>query len=154
MFHADVTFVLALIALVAGAFLVLSAKVHKEISTTPCTVIGFIVVILSIIVILFSGYGMLRSHTMKCNMKCKMMSNMMQQGKRAPCMMMQQMKKNPGMPMMQGKMPMQQMKKPCQMQQQGQMPMKPEMQMHKQMQPGMKPPMMQGMQPKTAPAAS
>lgn len=69
MCHADITFVLALIALSAGALLVLFAKAHKEIPTRPCIVIGYVVVGLSIIIILFSGYKMLRSCTSKCQMK-------------------------------------------------------------------------------------
>lgn len=99
MFHADITFVLALIALVAGASLILSVKSHKGLSTGSCTFIGYAVIILSIIIILFSGYGMLRGHFMHR----AIMRRMMHRGKRTPCMMMRKMQK-PGQMPMQGPM--------------------------------------------------
>jgi hypothetical protein len=68
MFPADITFVLALIALVAGAFLLLFIKTQKEAATYVYKFIGFAVVILSIIMILCSGYGMLRWHFIRGKM--------------------------------------------------------------------------------------
>lgn len=68
MFHADITFVFAILTLVAGAYLVLNAKIHKEISTVPCKIIGYIAVILSILMLLFSGYGMIKRCAMRHTM--------------------------------------------------------------------------------------
>jgi hypothetical protein len=59
MFHADLTFVLALIALTMGASLILSAKTHPEISTALCQLAGFTVIILAIITLFFSGYTLI-----------------------------------------------------------------------------------------------
>ena len=56
MFHSDITFTLALIALVSGAFLILSSKTGPDIKTLPCRIIGHIVVIISLVILLFSGF--------------------------------------------------------------------------------------------------
>ncbi len=80
MFHADITFVLALIALATGGFLILFAKIHKDIAAGICSAIGYVVAVLAIIALLFSGYGILRTHTVKH----QMMFNMMQRGRIAP----------------------------------------------------------------------
>ena len=76
MFHNDVTFVLSIFALVAGAALLLFAKVHRDLSTKPCRVIGYIAVILSVLMLLCSGYSMVRSYAMKCQMQTQMMQKM------------------------------------------------------------------------------
>ena len=54
---------LSLIALTAGGFLLVFTKVHKEIRTGPCKFISYIVIILSIITVSFSGYDMLQTYT-------------------------------------------------------------------------------------------
>ena len=64
MFFIGITFVLALIALVAGASLILAAQSRKGFSASSCTFIGYVVIVLSIIIILFYGYGMLRGYFM------------------------------------------------------------------------------------------
>ena len=89
MFHADLTFVLALIALALGASLILSAKTHSEISTVLCQLAGFTVVILAIITLFFSGYILIA--------KTATVYRMQSQG-----MMMRQM---PSQPSHQGTMP-------------------------------------------------
>ncbi len=58
MFHADITFTLALIALVSGAFLVLSARTQKD--TMSCKIIGHAVAIIAIVILLFSGYCVIK----------------------------------------------------------------------------------------------
>jgi hypothetical protein len=92
MFYAGIIFVLALIALVAGASLIFKTKFHKEVPAGPCSFIGYAVIVLSTIVILFSGYGMFRGYFMHRTMMRKMMP------------MMQKMMKD--------KMPMQQRMQP------------------------------------------
>jgi len=58
-FHIDANFVFALIAMVLGAFLVLFTRIHhKEVVAKQCRVIGIVVVVLSIIILLISCYGM------------------------------------------------------------------------------------------------
>jgi len=93
MFYSGITFVLALIALVAGASLIFKIKFHKEVPAGSCTFIGYAVIILSIIVILFSGYGMLKGYFMRRDM----MRQIMRRGKMMP--MMQKKMKKPGMQM-------------------------------------------------------
>lgn len=79
MFHTDITLVLALIALVAGGSLLLSIKAQKEAATCVHKFIGFAVVVLSIIMILCSGYGMLRWRFIRGRMMCHgRMMHMMQ----------------------------------------------------------------------------
>jgi hypothetical protein len=90
MFNAGITFVLALIALVAGASLIFKTKFHKEVQAGFCSFIGYAVIVLSIIVILFSGYGMVRGYFMHRGM----MRKMMQGDKGMPCMTMQKMMKD------------------------------------------------------------
>lgn len=68
MFHSDITFVLALIALVAGIFLLFSIKARKEAATPTNKFIGYAVVVLSIIMILCSGYRMLQWHFIRARM--------------------------------------------------------------------------------------
>lgn len=143
MFHADITFVLALIALATGGFLVLFAKIHKDISTGICTVVGYVVAILAILAILCSSYGMFRSHVIRH----QMMANRMQLIKMAPYKMMRHHR------MMRHRMMRKHRKQMMlnQMQMQKQMPAqsvtKPAMQMQKQ-------PMMQNTQPKTVTTSS
>ncbi len=108
MFHADITFVLGLIALVAGAALIFSVKSNKEALIGLCTFIGYAVIALSIIIILCCGYGVVRGHFMRRGMMRQMMRRgrmmpMMHRGKMMP-MMQKQMK--PGMKMKRGNMPM------------------------------------------------
>lgn len=72
-FHADITFVLALIALAYGALLVLKSKKYTDAMATTCKIIGIIVAVFSILMALSSGQGMIRMHMMKCAMMHKMM---------------------------------------------------------------------------------
>jgi len=97
MFFIGITFVLALIALVAGASLILAAQSRKGFAASSCTFMGYVVIVLSIIIVLFSGYGMFRGYFMRR----AIMRKMMHQGKVTPCMMMQKMQK-PGQKSMQG----------------------------------------------------
>lgn len=93
MFHADITFVLALIVLVAGAFLLFFTKTQKEIPANLYKFIGFAVVILSIIMILCSGYRMVQWHFIRGRMMChaKMM-RMMQKPMFSPMLQKSKMK--------------------------------------------------------------
>lgn len=60
-FLAHICIILSLVALSLGAFLVFSAKkVHKEISVWSCKFVGYVVMILSIIMLLLSGYNVVR----------------------------------------------------------------------------------------------
>ena len=87
MFHSDITFTLALIALVVAAFLVLSAKVHPDIPTLPCKAIGYTVAVIAIVMLLFTGFLTVKRSLIPCPMKMKyMMMHHMQ--------MQQQMTKN------------------------------------------------------------
>jgi hypothetical protein len=61
MLHSDITFLLALIALVAGSFLVLTTKLHADKSFVICKVIGYCVAILAIIILIFTVYPTIRS---------------------------------------------------------------------------------------------
>jgi hypothetical protein len=61
MLHSDITFLLALIALVAGSFLVLTAKLHTDKNFAPCKVIGYCVAILAVIILIFTVYPTIRS---------------------------------------------------------------------------------------------
>lgn len=73
MFHVDITFTLALIALVLAAYLVLSAKVHTDVSAIPCTLIGYAVVVIALIILLFSGISMVNRAMMGYQMHTQMM---------------------------------------------------------------------------------
>ena len=147
MFHADITFVLALIALATGGFLVLFAKIHKDISTGICSVVGYAVAILAILAILCSSYGMFRSHVVRH----QMMANRMQRTRMAPCRMMRRhrMTRRRMVRHMQRRYRQQMMLK--QMQMQKQIPVqgvtKPVVQIQKK-------PMMQSTQPKTVTTSS
>jgi glucan phosphoethanolaminetransferase (alkaline phosphatase superfamily) len=77
MFHTDITFTLALIALVLAAYLVLLAKVHTDVSAIPCTLIGYAVVVIALIVLLFSGFFMVNKTMIGYEMHTQMMSEMM-----------------------------------------------------------------------------
>ena len=66
------------IALVAGASLIFKTKFHKEVPAGSCSFIGYAVIVLSIIVILFSGYGMFRGYFMHRAMMRKMVPMMQQ----------------------------------------------------------------------------
>lgn len=68
MFNSGVIFVLALISLSAGAVLIDPVKRPKEVSRGLCNVIGFFVIVLSIIALLFSGYCMLKTYSYKRHM--------------------------------------------------------------------------------------
>lgn len=83
LFHADITFVLALIALAYGALVVLKSKKYKDTMSATCKIIGFIIAILAILAILSSGQRMFRMHMMKC----AMMHNMMYQRRMVPIIM-------------------------------------------------------------------
>jgi uncharacterized membrane protein YdbT with pleckstrin-like domain len=76
MFHVDITFTLALIALVLAAHLVLTAKVHTDVSAISCTLIGYIVVVIALIILLFSGFSMVNKAMMSYETH-QMMSEMM-----------------------------------------------------------------------------
>ncbi len=74
MFHVDITFTLALIALVMGAYLALLAKVHSDnIPTLPCALIGYVVVIIALIVLLFSGLSLVGKSITGYQMHTQMM---------------------------------------------------------------------------------
>lgn len=73
MFHSDITFTLALIALVAAAFLVFSAKAHPDIPTLPCKAIGYAVVVIAIVMLLFTGFLTVKRSLIPCPMKMKYM---------------------------------------------------------------------------------
>lgn len=68
MFNSGIIFVLALISLSAGAILIDPVKRPKEVSRGLCNVIGFFVIVLSIIALLFSGYCMLKTYSYKRHM--------------------------------------------------------------------------------------
>jgi hypothetical protein len=80
MFHSDITFVLALIALAYGALVVLKSKKYEDAMSMTCKIIGIIVAILAILAILGAGQRMFRTHMMKC----AMMRGMMYQRKMMP----------------------------------------------------------------------
>jgi len=61
MFHSDLTFVLALMALAMGVFLVLTAKKNAELGTKLAKFFGYIIVILALLAVIFSGYCAARS---------------------------------------------------------------------------------------------
>jgi exosortase/archaeosortase len=84
MFHADITFTLALIALVAAAFLVLSAKTHPNIPTLACKTIGYAVAVIAIVMLLFTGFMTVKTSLITYPMKMKYM--MMQHMQKAPMM--------------------------------------------------------------------
>jgi len=73
MFHTDITFALALIALVLAAYLVLLAKVHTDVSAIPCTLIGYAVIVIALVVLLFSGFSMVNKTMMGYEMHTQMM---------------------------------------------------------------------------------
>jgi hypothetical protein len=61
LFHSDLTFVLALIALAMGALVLLKAKKFADLGTKPCRVIGYLIVILALLALIFSGYWAVQS---------------------------------------------------------------------------------------------
>lgn len=73
MFHADMTFTLALIALVSGASLILATKKHAEIPTLSCQIIGYTVSVLAIVILLFSGSLMVKGSLMRHHMHSAIM---------------------------------------------------------------------------------
>lgn len=77
MFHVDITFTLALIALVLAGRLILSAKVHTDVSAIPCVLIGYGVTIIALIILLFSGISMVNRTMLGYQMHTQMMSEMM-----------------------------------------------------------------------------
>ncbi len=82
-FHADITFVLALIALASGALLILLAKTKSDIITATCRVIGFIIIVISALILLYSGHNMVKKHIFKHAMMPGMMHRpMMRPGMR------------------------------------------------------------------------
>jgi len=97
MFHADIIFVLALIALAAGALLVILSKTRSDVMTVICKIIGFVVIVIAALAILFAGHIIIRSHLIKH----VVMYNMIHQSKTVPRMMKPYMRKK-----MQGKKPM------------------------------------------------
>jgi hypothetical protein len=98
MFHSDITFALMLISLSLGVIILLKAKKYSELGVKPCQIIGYVVVILSAIMILISGYGMTSSYfKMRGMMKDGMMQNMMQNMMQGGMMDQQQMENNENM---------------------------------------------------------
>ena len=95
-FHIDASFVLALIAVVFGAFLVLFAKIHhKEVVAKQCSIIGIVVVVLSIIVLLVSSYGMSkRAYYMNKRMSMQRSGMIQKMKKPIKPMLHKRMKKN------------------------------------------------------------
>jgi len=84
-FHADITFALALIALASGALLILLAKTKSDIITAACRVIGFIIIVISVLILLCSGHDMIKKHIFKHAMMPGMMHRpMMRRGMRPP----------------------------------------------------------------------
>jgi hypothetical protein len=97
MFNSGIIFVLALISLSAGAVLIDPVKKTKETSRGFCNVIGFFVIILSIIILLFSGYCMLKTYSYTRHMMYRGQMPMQQQmapGMRGHMMMDRMQKKN------------------------------------------------------------
>jgi|GEM_PF-4661910 len=82
MFHADITLTLALIALAIGAHLALSAKMRTDISTLAYTFIGYIVIIVALIILLFSGFSIMGRTMMGYQMHTQMMQ--LRQGQMMP----------------------------------------------------------------------
>jgi hypothetical protein len=74
-FHADITFILALIALASGTIVVLLAKAQAEAMSITCKVIGVVIIVLSILMGLYSVNGMFK----KRMVKRAMIYNVMQQ---------------------------------------------------------------------------
>ncbi len=102
MFHADITFVLALIALAAGALLVISSKTRSDVMTVICKIIGFVVIVIAALAILFAGHIIIRSHLIKH----VMMYNIIHKRKMMPGMMHHRMMKPRMRKKMQSKKPM------------------------------------------------
>ena len=92
MFHADITFTLALIALVAAAFLVLSAKAHPDIPALACQTIGYVVAIIAIVMLLFTGFLTVKRSLVPYPMKMKYMQ--MQHMQKAPMMQTKKQKRS------------------------------------------------------------
>ena len=89
MFHSDNTFVLALIAVSLTLFFILFTKIHEEKTTKICRGFGYAVLVLAVIMLLISGYSMVK----ECMMKKHMMKMMHQQRRAIPAQQMQK----PGM---------------------------------------------------------
>ncbi|MGD9152771.1 MAG: hypothetical protein PVG30_03825 [Gammaproteobacteria bacterium] len=89
MFHSDITFVLALIALAYGALVVLKSKKYADAMGITCKIIGIIIAVLAILAILGSGQRMFKTHVVKC----AMMRNMMLQKRMMPTPMQRKMMK-------------------------------------------------------------
>lgn len=60
MFHADITLILALIALSMGAGILLKAKKYSEHGTAGCRFIAYFVIVLSLLMLLFSGFCLIK----------------------------------------------------------------------------------------------
>ena len=95
MFHADITLVLALIALAAGALLVLMAKNHKDAIGMTCRVIGIIIAVLAILMTLCSAHKIMKMRILKYSM----MHNMMYQRRMPPQIMLRKKMQRPQKPL-------------------------------------------------------
>lgn len=96
MFHTDITFILALIALSMGVGILLKAKKYREMGVKGCQFLGYLVVILSLLMLLTSGFCLVK-HVVYRHLFCKGEYQMMMQNK----MPMD----NKNMPMQQNQLP-------------------------------------------------
>jgi hypothetical protein len=78
MFHSDITFVLALIALAMGVIVLLKVKKEGKAGVKGGMFLGHAIVVLAIIVLLFSGYKTIRCSHNKCMRRHAVKMMMMQ----------------------------------------------------------------------------
>ena len=118
LFTAGLTFAVALIALTMAASLLLKAKKHADLGTKPCQVIGYVVIVLSIVMLVISTFAGIRNHRFMKTMHKKYMTRMMMMKPKQMRYMQQGMQSQP---MMQQQQPMMQQPQPMPLQQPQQM---------------------------------
>jgi len=72
MFHADITFTLALIALAFATMILMKAKKFAELGVSGCKFFGYVVAVLAIIMLIFSGYSTVRQSIFMCKLHSRM----------------------------------------------------------------------------------